>query len=59
MASYRIPIRKAPKSEIQNEWEWAAIRITESGHTSRAVLWLCETVRLNFLQSCAVQDFDV
>lgn len=27
MDSYKIPIWKAPKSEMQNEWEWAAIRI--------------------------------
>lgn len=59
MASYRILIGKPPKSEMQNEWEWAAIRITESDHTSRTVLWLYETVSLHFLQSCAVWDFDI
>lgn len=33
-----IHTESTPKSEMQNEWEWAAIRITESGHTSRMIV---------------------
>lgn len=32
MASYKIPIWQEPKSEMQEEWEWAAIRITVRLH---------------------------